>query len=262
MNPYSLLATLLCVGLSAATHAEVVEELTQLPSAGNARLPVLISRDDALPPRTAAVLFNGGGGAVGLLKRIPRPGANFLVRSRSLFAERGVATAVIDVPTDIVDMSDAFRMSRRHSDDVRAVVQLLHERFPSLPVYLIGTSRGTVSAAYAGAALDAELAGVVLTSSVFNATRGGPGLSGFDWSTLRQRMLFVHHAGDTCVATPYFMARRVAAGRTLVTAHGGDAPRSDPCEPFSAHGYLGVEVPVVDAIVRWMNGEVPPDDVR
>ena len=52
-----------------------------------------------------------------------------------------------------------------------------------------------------------------------------------------------------------------AAHRTLVSAHGGDAPRSDPCEPFSAHGFLGVEVPVVDAIVQWMRGEAPPHDV-
>jgi hypothetical protein len=57
------------------------------------------------------------------------------------------------------------------------------------------------------------------------------------------------------------MARRVASGRTLVSAHGGDAPRSDPCKAFSAHGYLGIEGPVVDAIVQWMRGENPPKDV-
>jgi pimeloyl-ACP methyl ester carboxylesterase len=244
-----------------AAHAEVVEELTQLPSTGDARLPVLLSHDDAQPPRAAAVLFNGGGGAVKLLQRIPKPGANFLVRTRGLFASRGVATAVIDVPTDLSEMSDAYRMSRRHADDVRAVVRELKRRYPSLPVFLIGTSRGTVSAAYAGAALGDEVKGVVLTSSVFNATRGGTGVAGFDWNTIQSRLLFVHHADDTCVATPYWMARRVASSHTLVTAHGGDAPRSDPCEPFSPHGYYGIEAPVVDAIVKWIDGGEPPKDV-
>jgi pimeloyl-ACP methyl ester carboxylesterase len=242
-------------------HAAVVEELAQLPSAGGARLPVLFSHDDAQAPQVAAVLFNGGGGAVGLLQRIPRPGANFLVRSRALFAARGVATAVIDVPTDVDLMSDAYRMSARHADDVRTVVRELQRRHPGLPVFLIGTSRGTVSAAYAGAALGDEVAGVVLTSTVFNATRGGAGVSGFDWGAIRSRLLFVHHVDDACRATPYWMAQRVAAGRTLVSVHGGDPPRSEPCEAFSAHGYLGVEAPVVSAIVRWMLGEPAPKDL-
>lgn len=191
-----LLAT---ASMLTAAHAEVVEELTQLPSTGDARLPVLLSHDDAQPPRAAAVLFNGGGGAVKLLQRIPKPGANFLVRTRGLFASRGVATAVMK--------------------------------------------------------------GVVPTSSVFNATRGGTGVAGFDWNTIQSRLLFVHHADDTCVATPYWMARRVASSHTLVTAHGGDAPRSDPCEPFSPHGYYGIEAPVVDAIVKWIDGGEPPKDV-
>lgn len=280
------LAAGLLLALPAVARAEVVEELIELPSgtsdssgasgpagadraegtdrAGEAagpRLPVLLSRDSAQPPHTVAVLFNGGGGAVGLRRRIPRPGANFLVRSRDLFVQRGVLTAVIDVPTDLASLSDSLRMSDRHVEDVRRLVAELRRRHPTLPVYLVGTSRGTVSSAYAGARLGDAVAGVVSTASVFNATRGGPGLSGFDWRTIRTRLLFVHHVDDACVATPYFMAQRVAAGRTLVSVRGGDAPRSEPCEAFSAHGFLGVEAPVVDAIVRWMRGEVPPATV-
>lgn len=253
-----LLAVLLA---GAAAHAELAEERLFLPSAGSARLPVLLSHDDARPPVAAAVLFNGGGGAVGLARRIPQPGANFLVRTRSLFVARGVATAVIDVPDDVTTMSDAYRMSPRHAEDVRRVVDELQQRFPGRPVFLVGTSRGTVSAAHAGAVLGRSVAGVVLSSTVFNATRGGVGVSGFDWDSIRSRLLFVHHVDDACVATPYAMARRLAASHTLVSAHGGEAPRSDACEAFSAHGFLGIEAPVVDAIVQWMRGQKPPSDV-
>lgn len=252
-----LLLLLLCAGARAAT----VEEVVQLPSAGEARLPVLFSRDDAREPDATAVLFNGGGGAVGLLTRIPQPGANFLVRSRSRFVAEGVATAVIDTPTDLASMSDGYRMGRRHADDVARVVGELQQRFPNKPVFLVGTSRGTVSAAYAGAALVDRVAGVVLTSTVFNRGQGGNGVMGFDWSGLR-RLLFVHHVDDACIATPYGMARHLSgAMRPLVSVHGGDVPRSEPCGAFSAHGYLGVEAPVVRAIVQWMRGEVPPQDV-
>jgi pimeloyl-ACP methyl ester carboxylesterase len=255
------LAAIACVLLACGARAEVVEEVVHLPSAGEAKLPVLFSHDDAQAPFAAALLFNGGGGAVGLMSRIPRPGANFLVRSRTRFVAEGLATAVIDVPTDLGSMSDGYRMGRRHADDVAAVVHELQQRFPGKPVFLVGTSRGTVSAAYAGAALRDRVAGVVLTSSVFNATRGGAGVSNFGWATIPSRLLFVHHVDDACIATPYGMARRVAAPYTLVSAHGGEPTRSEPCEAFSAHGYLGVEAPVVHAIVQWMRGEVPPKDV-
>jgi pimeloyl-ACP methyl ester carboxylesterase len=234
----------------------------RLPSHGDAALPYLRSADDTREPFALAVLFNGGGGTVGLLSRgIPNPGANFLVRSHSIFNALGVATAVIDVPTDVEAMSDPFRMSARHAEDVRAVVRDMQRRFGERPVFLVGTSRGTVSAAYAGAALGDGVAGVVLTSSVLNATRGGVGLAGFDYASIRSRLLFVHHADDQCVATPYWMALRVTSGRDLVTVRGGDPPRSEPCEPFSPHGYLGVEEPAVRAIVRWMQGEAAPKSV-
>lgn len=32
----------------------------------------------------------------------------------------------------------------------------------------------------------------------------------------------------------------------------GKSATSGPCEPFSAHGYLGKETETVDAIVNWM----------
>jgi len=263
-----MVAALLLV--ATACRAELVEELVQLPSAGDAHLPVLITHDDG-PPKAVAVLFSGGDGQVGLQKIFPRPdghatvfpypSGNFLVRSRSLFAARGVATAVVDVPTDQHSLDDAFRMSRRHIADVQQVVNELGRRFPGAPVYLVGTSRGTVSAAYAGAALGDAIGGVVLTSTVFNSTRGGPGVSAFDWNSIHTRLLFVHHIDDGCKSTPYPQARSVAMGRALITAHGGDPAQSGPCEPFSAHGYLGIEAPVVDAIVQWIRGRTPPVDV-
>jgi hypothetical protein len=252
-------ALVLVLALAAPARAAGVEQIETLPSAGAARLPVLFGRDDSREPDLAAVLFNGGGGAVGLMSGgIPRPGANFLVRTRGLFQREGVATAVIDVPTDMAAMNDAVRMGQRHAADVKSVVTELRRRHPGRPVFLIGTSRGTVSAAYAGAALGEAIDGVVLSSSVFNATRGGAGLSGFDYATLRARLLFVHHVDDGCHATPYWMAQRVASGRELVSIEGGAPPRSEPCEAFAPHGYYGVEAPTVAAIVRWMRANARP----
>ena len=247
-----LAALALC---SAAAQATLVEEIVQLPSEGGAVLPYLLSRDDAREVKVAAVLFTGGGGAVRLQQRgIPKPGGNFLVRSRKLFVEQGIATAVIDVPSDVGSMSDAFRSNARHARDVASVVADLKKSYASARVFLVGTSRGTVSAAHAGAVLGAEVAGVALTSSVFKSSRGGAGLVGFDYKSIRSAVLLVHHVDDTCHVTPYWEAKRLSSSYPLISVSGGDPARSEPCEAFSAHGYLGVEAPTVSAISRWMLG--------
>jgi hypothetical protein len=232
------------------------EEIVKLPSQGDAVLPYLLSHDPVREYKTVAILFNGGDGKVGLLSRgIPMPGANFLVRTRQLFVEQGVAAAVIDIPSDIGGMPDHFRTSRRHADDVATLLTDLNARFPGARVFLVGTSRGTVSAAFAGAALSDRIAGVVLSSSVFNASRGGgPGLAGFDYASIRAPLLLVHHAEDTCHVTPYHGAMALEKSYPLVTVRGGKEAKSAPCDAFSPHGFFGKEAETVRAIADWMFG--------
>jgi hypothetical protein len=241
--------------LSSQARAAPVEAIVQLQSETGAVLPYLLGWDDGHQPAAVAVLFTGGAGVVGLLKNgIPRPGANFLVRSRRLFLAQGIATAVVDAPSDLGLLTDTIRMSARHARDVAAVVTDVKQRFPESRVYLVGTSRGTVSAAYAGAALGTTVAGVVLSSTIFTASKGGSGLSRFDYASIKSPLLVVHHVDDTCVVTPYGPAKELGQTYPLISVSGGDAARSDPCEAFSAHGYLGVEAPTVAAIGRWMRG--------
>lgn len=45
-----------------------------------------------------------------------------------------------------------------------------------------------------------------------------------------------------------------APRKELIAVSGGDPPRSDPCEAFSRHGYIGIEDQVVDSIARWIKG--------
>lgn len=257
------LLALLCATLPALASAE---EIIQLPSADGATLPYLLSADLPAPtskPQIVAILFNGGEGVIGLTEKgIPQPGGNFLVRWRKSFVARGIPVGLIDVPSDNRGMSDHFRMSQRHFDDVSAVANDLQKRFPDTRLFLIGTSRGTVSAGYAGAALAPRLAGVVLTSTIFKATRAGSGLAGFDFARIRAPLLFVHHVDDSCHVTPYFTAKSFAETYPLISVKGGTEPRSGPCDPFSPHGYFGKETETVNAIVDWMMGKPYPATIE
>lgn len=242
------------------------EEIRRLPSADGTTISYLLSADlpdTTVNVQTVAILFSGGGGNVGLLDQgIPQPGTNFLVRTRKLFVARGIPVAVIDVPSNMHDMSDDFRMGQRHIADVASVADDLQKQFPGSRVFLIGTSRGTISASYAGVALGLRLAGVVLTSSVFNAARSGAGLAGFDFGKIKVPLLFVHHAEDGCHVTPYQTARALSEKYPLISVHGGKVPLSGPCEPFAAHGYYGKEEPTVNAIVDWMLGREYPKNIE
>ena len=214
-------------------------------------------------PQAVALLFPGGGGSIGLRSedgRIRFAPGNFLVRVRAEFVKRDVVTAILDAPSDAQSawgMTDEFRLGDAHLTDVRAILVDLGRRFPELPVFLIGTSRGTVSAASLGARLDRGVAGVVLTSSMYRATgpranEPGPGLSRFDFARLKLPVLIVHHQHDGCASTPYIDAYHLAKTFPLVTVKGGVPATSGPCEPMSAHGFLGREVETVEAIVNWM----------
>ena len=210
-----------------------------------------------------AVLFPGGGGDIRLRSEggdIKFSQGNFLVRVRGEFVKRGIVVAVVDAPSDERGgwgMSDEFRFSKEHLADVQAVIADLGKRYPDLPIFLVGTSRGSISAASLGARIDRGIAGVVLTSSMFRATNprareSGPGLSRFDFGTIKVPVLIVHHREDACPVSPYGDAASLAKMFPLVSVTGGLPPTSDACEPMSPHGYLGRETETVDAIVNWM----------
>jgi len=209
-------------------------------------------------PQAIGLLYVGGGGRINARReggQVRFGARNFLPRSAAEFARNGVLPVAMDAPSDQSELTDEYRMGREQRDDARAVVAELKRRYPGLPVYVIGTSRGTMSAAFVGRDLGGEVAGVVLTSSLFGAVspkRHAPSLRGFDYSSISSRLLFVHHRDDGCEQTPYAAAERLGARYELVSVSGGQAPQSGPCEPLSAHGYFGVEAATVDAIAAWM----------
>jgi pimeloyl-ACP methyl ester carboxylesterase len=252
---------LIAVWLAASSPAGAQEIVTLTTRPGVTQSYFLTRTPREL--QAGALLLPGGGGVIRLRSedgQIKFAGGNFLVRTRGEFVKRGVVAAVLEAPSDQHvgwGMTDEFRFSDEHLTDVRAVLADLGRRFPDLPIFLIGTSRGSVSAAGLGARLDRGVAGVVLTSSMFRATGArsrepGPGLSRFDFGRLRTPVLLVHHREDACPSTPYADAADLAKRFPLVSVTGGLPPTSDRCEPMSAHGFLGREPETVEAIVNWM----------
>jgi len=213
--------------------------------------------------RAVALLFPGSGGLIDLRSENEKPKfnqGNFLVRSRAEFIKRGVVAGILDAPSDQQGgwgMGDDFRLGPAHLTDISAVVEGLEKRCPGVPLFLVGTSRGTISAAALGASLGQRTAGAVLTATMFrqapkNSKEPGQGLSKFDFATIKAPLLFAHHVSDQCESTPYGEAARLSDKYPLITVFGGAPPQSGPCDAFSQHGFLGKESETVEQIVNWM----------
>jgi hypothetical protein len=256
--------------LAVSTWCVAAEEVVTIPSREGVTESYLVTHDATATPKIALIAFIGGSGAIELAKRAQAgqvrfgAGANALIRIRNDVASKDIAYVVVDAPSDRLPqgMSDEFRMSAEHATDIRAVIADLRKRFPGVRIDLIGTSRGTISVAPLAVALGDTVHGAALSSTVTVSGRAGPGLSRFDFATIKIPVLFVHHRDDACRLSPYGNVTRIAKEEALVTVDGGNPPQSDACDPLSPHGYFGREAQVAQAIRHWLLGEEFPHEIR
>jgi pimeloyl-ACP methyl ester carboxylesterase len=247
-----ILVSLISFLFSATAPAAVTEQLVDLAKPNGTNLRYLLTTGSTVTPAIGVILFAGGQGTVNLDSGVPGFNGNFLVRTRQMFAQHGLAVAVYDPSDDLGSMSDAVRMSQPHADEVAQVLADFKRKTGVKQVYLVGTSRGTISAAYLATVLKGDVSGVVLTSTVFQASKGSTGLSRFDFSTITQPLLFVHHVADACKTTSPGYASALASKYPVIWVEGVAGDVGDPCGHHSAHGYLGREAATVRAIAEWI----------
>lgn len=188
---------------------------------------------------------------------------NFLVRSRRHWLDGGTLVMLVDAPSDEWTLfPQQFRETKRYGEDVAALVGEATRRYGVGEWTFVGTSEGSVSAFHA-ARMNPDLAKrVILTASVFVGGKNGPGLSRVSFDALKADLLWVHHADDPCRFTPYRQAQAFArkSGKPLVTVRGGGPARGGDCEAFSAHGFVGVEMPALKAMQAWIRtGQAPAE---
>lgn len=109
----------------------------------------LIKPENTDEPIASVILFTGGSGYLKMNEEKWRKNGNFLVRSRKIFRDNNFAVAVVNAPSDYRSsgMPAEFRTSEKHLEDINALIKFMKDKF-NKPVWLIGTSRGTLSATY------------------------------------------------------------------------------------------------------------------
>lgn len=250
---------ILFFALAASVHAQSEQRVVDIPTRPGItqRLLVLSVKD----PKATVILFAGGHGGL----QISDSGSfawgsrNFLVRSRQLFTEHGLNVVVVDAPSDrqTAPYLAGVRQTAEHVADVGAIIAWARQQ-ASTPVWLIGTSRGTQSAAFVSTELRTSQSpdGLVLTSTVLIDGKSRP-VPAMALDKLRIPVLVVHHEYDGCRLcsfreTPALMNKLGNAPRKQLLAFTGGEDRGDPCEAAGYHGFNGIERDVVGQMARWI----------
>lgn len=253
---FALFAALVLSGL---LHAQepLVGEVQRIATREAVTVPIYTYwRNDAV---ATVVLFSGGGGGYGQIGEDGWPtGSNFLIRTGKHWAGYPFNIVMVGRPTDGIDLSlGTIRTGEKHAADNVAMFKAIKIRSP-LPLWLVGNSMGTISAA-AAAIQDAEnlVAGVVLTSSVV-AYKVPGAVPTQKLERIRVPVLVFHHEDDACGSCRAYEARNIAGAlrnapiKKTILIRGGAGATGNPCEPMHHHGFVGMRDEAVDLIAAWI----------
>lgn len=241
---------------------------------------------DAIDPVSGEVIWGkallvqiAGGqmtaGITGSGTTVDTTGGNFVVRTAHLFAQQGYRVITIDQPSDAADWNpdgftngvvmDRYRVSPAHAVDIVTVINEVDQN-RVLPVILVGTSRGTISAVAQTDLADALAlsspvtvggnktgASIVYTAHPVGSAEANP-------AAVNTPAQVLWHTGDACEKSPpagaWSVAQALSGGSGVSVTGGFNHPLpeyADPCGAFSYHGYLGIESCAVSQHTGWMD---------
>lgn len=261
MNIHSLILAGLILLSACTTESDVAASLVAVDTQRGVSQPFLFATPEK--PVAAVILFPGGDGAIGFTRlgsaSRSEYGNIFLVRSYKAFVNKGLMVAVIDAPSGTAKMSTGFRVGRQHATDIMAVVDFLKKR-SDVPIWLVGTSRGTYSAASVALKMEGRISGLILTSTMTrdHSEKWKDGILALNLRSFTKPVLIVAHKGDTCDVTPPANASKLqmAFSRSqrveVAMLEGGLRAASGLCAGLSPHGFYGVENQAISRITDFI----------
>jgi hypothetical protein len=198
---------------------------------------------------------------------------NSLVRSVPIFASAGFGVVLVDAPSDwqVGDGLAGFRTDPKHAEDIGKLITQIRTRTQGR-VWLVGTSRGTISAVNAASRLKGKDApdGLVLTSALMsgqsNAKRKWVSQTVFDLplANIQMPLFVVGHVADKCIRSPpsempKILERTRSSRHDMLTVTGGPAYAGsvgvEACEGRAPHGFSEQEAEVAAAIAKFIRSD-------
>lgn len=247
-----LLTTLLAISAKA--------ELLQIPT-GRGDTAVPVYWEAANNAKATVILLPGGEGTVKFKEGGNPRSNNFVVRTYQLWLAKGMNVMVVGTVSD-AGLTYPDRVSQEHADDLAKVAAVAHQRSPA-PVWLVGTSRGTVSATSAAIKYSGTKTfdGVVLTSAVVigKVPQSVPNQA---IEKIDIPVLVYMHEQDACPVCTLYDAKGTIGKfkhspiQAFKSVTGGSGPTGNPCESRHYHGFIGMEEQAVSDLVAWITNPV------
>lgn len=251
-----LYLTLISIIFCGSIHAAVAAEGFIKVDTGrdDAYLPVYeMTRPDAV---ATLIILPGGHAGTGKTADGKPTSGNFLVRIKDYLYQQKFNLLIVFRASDMDTMEYNFRVSSTHVKELENVVNYAADKFKK-PVWLVGTSRGTVSGTATAIALgDKKVQGLVLTASITNSKQGA--ISTQDIEDLKIPVLVVHHEQDACRYCDPDQAKKIpsylksAPYKKALIVNGGSEPRGDVCEAYHWHGFINSEEATGKLIADWI----------
>jgi predicted esterase len=218
-------------------------------------------RDNA---KANLVLLSGGAGGIGYRNGAPQS-ANFLIRSRDHFAtgnpNGAFNIALLGNASDLRQLDPVLRVRTEHLQDIAAVIAHIRAR-NSAPIWLIGTSQGSISVAAAAIELGDKVDGIVL-SAPYTAFKTQTSVPKQAIDKIQVPVLVISHEKDACSVTrpdenKYIMDKlKQARVKKQILLSGGQDPTGEACEALHWHGYINAEAQASKAITDWILSPTP-----
>jgi hypothetical protein len=227
-------------------------------------------------PFASVVLLTGGSGVLNLNAAGDTRDSqgNFLIRSARRFLNARLNVAMLDAEPAFPAPNglNNQRLTQAHADHLAQVIAVVRTRWPGKPVWLVGTSNGTLSVFNAAARLTGSALpnGIALTSTVTKPDPAGemgtvlgtnPSLAGITVPTV-----VMWHEKDSCFVTPPTEVTNIVGGLTSLPLakkawamiKGGQPNVAvTACGAFHHHGYNEVEPAAVATIVKFIKAHTP-----
>jgi predicted alpha/beta-hydrolase family hydrolase len=260
---------------AAGTSASVVDVVYTLLVS---RVPVIggppvtqsfIATAPTVAPTAVVILLAGGTGEIQLTAygsdgTLDVNSSNFLVRSRWLFAGHNLYVITPDAATDFYRLSGGLtdeQGSTAHVTDILQLIAWARSTVPGVPVWVVGTSRGT-GGAFAASLYSPGAGGPdgLVFASPLTASGDPDSVLTANLSAITVPTLVINNTDDMCVGTlpstdPAVKAALTSAPKVSIEMVTGDSltPLTDQCNALSPHGFFGIEPRTVEKIANWIN---------
>ena len=183
---------------------------------------------------------------------------NYLVRQREIFFASGLNFYLLPNPSKNKKAGYSFRNSVKNLERIKKLVQTIKNR-NSLPIFIIGFSRGAVDAGAYGKKYPKTIAGIVLASGIYNNSSKKAeyySMENIIGRKIEVPTLIVHHKKDQCHVTNFrdadlFFKMLKAPRKKIMSFSDGD-PSGRKCGPLHHHGFEGIESDVAIRISNWI----------